>query len=90
MDAPEYLGLFKFQDGGDMCIKVKFKDHDGGVADLSMHAGEIVKLIDPLTRQFYTEMRFDDWLFEIYKYQIDPINNQLIIMVRKSKDGIYN
>ena len=81
MDVPEYYELF--QSDGGVCVEVKFKDHEGSVADLSMNADEIVKLIDSSTRQFYTEIKFDDWLFEVYRYSIDPIKKKLNIMVRE-------
>ena len=81
MEIPEYLMLFS--NNGNININVKFKDHKGSVAKLTMTSDEIVKLINPSNGEFYTEMRFDDWLFEIYKYQIDPLKKKLTIMVRK-------
>ncbi len=87
MDLPEYIELFR--DKGELDIKVKFKDFDGSVTDLQMATHEIAKLINPVSQQFYTEMAFDGWPFEIYKYQIDPIKKKLTIMVRKIRDYEY-
>jgi len=84
MEIPEYLMLFS--NDGDFDISVKFKDHPGSITNKKMTADEIVNLIHPHNRNFYTEMRFDDWLFEIYKYQIDPINKKITIMTRKKTD----
>ncbi len=81
MDAPEYYVLFR--DGGDIKVVVKRKGYEEFVADLSMNADKIITLIDPSTGRFYTEMRFDDWLFEVYRYSIDPIKKKLTIMVRE-------
>lgn len=81
MEIPEYLMLFS--NDGDFTINVKFKDHDGSIRTLAMKTCEIVNLINPSSGEFYTEMRFDEWLFEVYNYQIDPLKKQLTIMVRK-------
>jgi len=83
MEIPEYLMLFS--NDGDFKIDVKFKDHPGNISKLAMNANEVVNLISPSTGRFYTEMRFDDWLFEIYNYRIDPLKKQLTIMARKKK-----
>jgi len=83
MGIPEYLILFS--NTGNIDVEVKFKDHQGSVANVKMTTDEIVKLIDPRSHEFYTEMKFDDWLFEICKYQIDPLNRKITIMARKKR-----
>ena len=87
METPEYLALFSNK--GNIIVEVKFKDYHGGVANLKMMADEIIKLTDPSSHEFLTEMRFDDWLFEIYKYQIDPLKKKITIMVRNKEGEIY-
>lgn len=87
MQHPEYLELFSPRSGaGTISVEVKFKDHDGRISDLKMSAREIEKIINPDDGEFYREMRFDDWLFDIYKYQIDPIKKKMTIMARKKHD----
>ena len=83
MSTPEYLLLFS--NDGDFTIDVKFKDRRGGFKKFAMKANEIVNLINPSTGEFYSEMTIDEWLFEIYKYQIDPLKKQLTIMAREKK-----
>ncbi|RMG39967.1 MAG: hypothetical protein D6732_03545 [Methanobacteriota archaeon] len=82
MKYPEYLQMF--QNEGDYKVQVCFKDFDGNVAVLSMNANEILKLIDPDKGQFYRDMMFDGWLFEVYKYEIDPIKKVVKIRARQS------
>ena len=81
IDCPEYLSLF--QAGGEYRVQVKFKDFDGKVADSSMRAAEILKLVDPKTGSYYAKMYFDDWLFDVYKYEIDPVKRLLTIRARQ-------
>ena len=87
MIVPEYLELF--QGDGNIKVDVKFKDLDGSFSSLSMEPNEINKLINPETNEFYKEIRFDDWLFEVYRYSIDPIKRKLTIMVRKKPGCEY-
>ena len=79
----EYLGLFSRT--GELQVQVKFKDHSGTVASLRMNPEDILKLISPIDGQFFSEMSFDDWPFEIYKYEIDPIKKILTIRTREAK-----
>ncbi|ORJ55898.1 hypothetical protein [Geothermobacter hydrogeniphilus] len=83
MKYPEYIQLFRNE--GEYKIQVHFKDFDGSATELSMDANEIEKLIDPCTGNFYSAMRFDDWLFEVYKYEIDPIKKIVKIRARQTK-----
>lgn len=77
----EYLNLFSGK--GDISVEVRFKNFDGKVAASKMRPQEITKLINPETRQFITEMNFDDWPFHIYKIEIDTIRKKLILRVDK-------
>lgn len=71
MGYPEYLMLF--ENHGEYKVHVQFKDFDGKITNVTMGASEIVKLIDPSNGLFYEKLLFDDYLFEISKYEIDPI-----------------
>lgn len=82
MEIPEYLAMFSNE--GNYKISVKFKDIDGCVADQTMSEKEVLKLIDPLTEQFYKQLRFDDWLFDVYKYEIDPVKMKIKIYAKKT------
>lgn len=82
MQFNEYFLLFS--NSGKTKIQVKFKDFDGTVATRAMEPSEIVQLISPENGEFLTMMTFDEWPFEIYKYEIDPIKNTLTIRARKS------
>ena len=79
MDYSEFLILFSNE--GEYDIDVKFKGHPGFVKSMKMNPDEIVKLISP-EYDFYTEMTFDDYLLEIYRYHIDPFKKKITIMVR--------
>jgi len=84
MPPTEYLSLFSNQ--GSTKVEVKFKDFDGVVSNQFMVPNEINRLILHDTGEFSRFMTFDDWLFEIYQYSIDPIKNTLTIYARKIKD----
>jgi hypothetical protein len=77
----EYLTLFS--GNGSFCVKVEFKGFNGKVAEQLMECDEIGKLISPETGKFFTELTFDEHPFQIYKYEIDPINERLIIKARQ-------
>lgn len=83
MEHPEYLDIF--HENGSYKLQAIFKDFDGNIAEKAMEAIEIKKLIDPNTGLFIEKMQFDDWLFEIYKYEIDPINKIIKIRARKPR-----
>lgn len=78
----EYLSLFS--NTGPITICVRFKNFDGKVADQTMKAHEIVKIVSPQSDSFAKSMTFDEWPFEVYKYEIDPIKNLLTILARKT------
>lgn len=81
MLIPEYLVLFSGQ--GPIKVQVKFKDINGSISDMLMAPGEVDRLISAETGRFITKMMFDECPFEVYKYEIDPINNLLTIIVKK-------
>ncbi|MCX2781521.1 hypothetical protein OQJ46_00775 [Microbulbifer thermotolerans] len=85
MTVKEYLNLFS--NNGLVKVQVKFKDHDDSVATQTMNPIEINELISSSGKEFITQMTFDDWLFEIYKYEIDPIKNIITIRAKKSSSN---
>lgn len=82
---PEYHELFKNnqkaidKDGYTLTITGLTK----GVSLPEKHirADDISKLIDPVTGMFVSQMRFDDWLFNIMKIKIDVFNRMVMIVV---------
>ncbi|MCP5131547.1 MAG: hypothetical protein H6985_18440 [Pseudomonadales bacterium] len=83
MNSNEYLELFS--SAGVYTVEVRFSNHDGTVSLQRMFADEIGKLIDPATGNFYSEMRFDDWLGEVTKYQILPKSKKVVIFAKLVK-----
>ncbi len=81
MKLNEYLLLFSNE--GATKVQVKFKDFDGTVVTQSMEPREIVRLVSPENGKFMTSMTFDEWPFEVYKYEIDPIKDIVTIRARK-------
>ena len=77
MSIPEYLNFF--HRGGEYRVQVRFKNSSAQIAELSMAADEIGKLIDPATGDYYAKMYFDDHLCDIYKYEIDRAKKLLTI-----------
>lgn len=80
MEEAEYLRLFS--KNGDLKVQVKFKDFSGTICALRMNPEEILKLISPSDGQFISKMTFDEWLFEVYKYEIDPLKKVITIRAR--------
>lgn len=68
-----------FSKTGPITIKVKFKDFDGVVSNRAMEPTEIIKLVSLDLQGFKRNMTFDQWPFEVYKYEIDPIKNIITI-----------
>ena len=81
MNLPEYLVLFS--DEGTIEVEVKFEDHDGSIPSKKIRPKEIAALISEDSKGFHTQMTFDDWLFMITKYEIDPALNKVTIVARK-------
>jgi len=78
MRFPEYLDFFSRE--GNIEVEVKFKN-GGHVSNVSMNACEILKIVSG-DEGFLNKMEFDGHYFDIYKYEIDPIKNKLIIKAR--------
>ena len=70
MEAPEYLDLFSGQ--GSARVRVRFRSSDGKIASLAFSPREILSLIAAEGDAFHQYLRFDDYLFEVLKYEIDP------------------
>mgnify|MGYP000659146592 CR=1 FL=1 len=82
MIVPEYLRLFSGQ--GDISVIVKLKNHDGTIAERRMIAEEIKSLLSSDGASFHQLMTFDDYLFSVYKYEIDVIRKKLTIFASAS------
>ncbi|MDY0275719.1 MAG: hypothetical protein RBR42_09850 [Desulfomicrobium sp.] len=80
----EYLLLFS--NFGKIQVNVKFEDDGGFITSMKMNPIEITKLISPINGQFFSEMTFDDYPFEVYKYKINPLKKTLTIHVRPLKE----
>ncbi|WP_156929295.1 hypothetical protein [Marichromatium purpuratum] len=75
-----------FSNQGTINIQVKFKDFDGTVANQTMEPSEITQLISPDGGEFRKLMTFDDWPFEVYRYEIEPAKNTITIRAKKLKN----
>jgi hypothetical protein len=84
MMTPEYL--LTFSGHGPIKVQVKFKDFDGTIRVERMQAHEIEKLVSSESGVFIRDMTFDEYPFEVYKYEIDPIKNMLTIRARKTSE----
>lgn len=84
MNMNEYLLLFS--NSGKIQVNVKFEDDGGFITSMKMNPGEITKLISPIDGQFFSEMTFDDYPFEVYKYEINPLKKTLTIYARPHKE----
>lgn len=77
MNLPEYIELFPGD--GDIDVQVKFEGHDGYMPSRKMKPNEISALIAQDGMGFHTHMSFDEWKFEISKYEIHPSDKTLTI-----------
>jgi len=77
----EYLLLFN--QAGDLDIEVKFLNSQSKIANKKMTASDILKLIDPNTGKFFNEMKFDEYVLKIKRYEIDPNKNKVTIIVNR-------
>ena len=82
MKIPEYLMMFSGQGSGR--VIVRFKAHDGKIASLAFSANEILSLV--ATNGFHQHLRFDDHLFEVLKYEIEPKTQTLTIVATPAQD----
>lgn len=78
MEVPEYLELFSGE--GAWRVRVRFYQHDGKITSIVFSPREIVSLISPETDSFHKYLRFDDYLFEVLKYEIEPKTQTLTII----------
>ena len=78
MEVPEYLELFSGQGAGRVCVR--FRQHDGKITSVAFSPREVLSLIAPETDSFYQYLRFDDYLFEVLKYEIEPKTQTLTII----------
>lgn len=85
MSIPEYLELFSGQGVGR--VRVRFRQHDGKIASLAFSPREVLSLVAPESDTFHQYLRFDDYLFEVLKYEIEPKTQTLtIVAIPKRKD----
>jgi hypothetical protein len=81
---PEFF--LTFASDGPVRVQVKFKGHDGLVSDRTMYPREIEAIVSSDDDSFLKRMTFDDWPFEIYRYEIDPLKNVMTIRARPLKE----
>lgn len=81
MEYNEYLTLFN---GGVYTVKVKFKEFSGSVRDETMSAQEITQLISTQTGEFFSELYFDGWPFQVIKYEINPLKRVVTIFAKQA------
>lgn len=77
----EFLTLFS--NSGPYRVTVKFKDHLGLVADRQMEAEEISRLVNRDTGLFAEQMEFDEWPFDVVKFDVDLVRKKLTIHARR-------
>ncbi|AZG13242.1 hypothetical protein [Cupriavidus pauculus] len=81
MDYPEYLSLFANE--GDYDVTVSFRDKCQVVAKRQTTASEFLQIVSEANGGFRDRMTFDEWPFEIYKYQIDLANRHITLYARR-------
>lgn len=81
MNLPEYLVLFSNK--GTIDVHVKFEKNAGKIVVQKMEPREISALISDESMGFYKQMTFDDHKFAVCKYEIDPQNDRLTIVVKE-------
>ena len=85
MIVPEYLELFSGQ--GVARVRVRFRQHDGKIASLAFSPREVLSLIAPENDTFHQYLRFNDYLFEVLKYEIEPKTQTLTIVAAPKQKG---
>ena len=85
MSIPEYLELFSGQGVGR--VRVRFRQHDGKIASLAFSPREVLSLVAPESDTFHQYLRFDDYLFEVLKYEIEPKTQTLTIVAAPKQKG---
>lgn len=81
MDYPEYLSLFASE--GDYEISVSFRDKRQVVAKRKTTPGDFLHLVSAKDGSFRNRMNFDEWPFEIYKYQIDLAKRHITVYAQR-------
>ena len=79
MASNEYLDMF---DGGDIRIRIEFKNLNIGIKQISMRPDEIIKLTFHGFPTFLDEMQFDGHPYEIEKYDLFPRERLMVIHAR--------
>ena len=87
MEVPEYLELFSGQGAGR--VRVRFRQHDGKITSVAFSPREVLSLIAPETDSFHQYLRFDDYLFEVLKYEIEPKTQTLTIIAIPKQESDY-
>lgn len=91
MNLPEYYQLF-FSNEGTIDVVAKFKtEFDGHVSTYiskyirkgKIKPEEILKIVSQDGEGFCKKMSFDEHPYEIYKYEIDPLKNKLVIYAKE-------
>lgn len=83
MHYPEYLQMFSNDGNGK--VNVLFKKHGGLVKELAFSPREIMALLSEDGEGFHRYIRFDDYLLEVIKYEIEP-SAQTLTITAKSKE----
>ena len=81
MNLPEYLVLFS--NNGTIDVHVNFEKNGVSIAVRKMEPSEISVLISKAGKGFYKQMTFDEHPYAICKYEIDPQNDRLTIVVKE-------
>ena len=73
-----------FSNSGPIKVIVKLTGFDGKISNQRMHAEEFMALLnEEHAGRFATSMLFDERQFEITKYEINPIQNKLVISAKR-------
>ena len=75
-----------FTEQGSVKVQIKFKGFGRTDIEQMMSSSEISKLVCPDTGAFVSKMQLEDWPFEVYKYEINPQENTLVIRARKLQE----
>jgi ectoine hydroxylase-related dioxygenase (phytanoyl-CoA dioxygenase family) len=77
LDNVEYLLLFS--NSGPVTVRVRFRDSKKIIAERNMQPSEVSRLVAQGQDVFLSRMAFDEWPFEVIKYELDPHKNVLTI-----------
>ena len=79
----EYCRIFSNENENEKSIKVCVPKI--GIHNRRMNPEEILRLISEDGKGFFSEMRFDDALYQIDKYEINPTKRTLTIYTKPIK-----